>query len=55
MKQKRVALVLCQAKGATVGYPLKTTCPAMEKTARSFMVIVQREGDQLVDILLLGW
>lgn len=33
----------------------KIMCPNLEKIMRSFIVIVQRGSDQLVDILLMGW
>ena len=55
MKKKRIALLLCQAKGATVVMPSKL-CPHLEGVVRSFTGMVQRGGrDQLVDILLIGW
>ena len=35
--------------------PSKLLCPHLEGVVRSFMVMVQRGRDQLVDILLIGW
>ena len=35
--------------------PGKTMCPNLEKIVRSFIVIVQRGRDQLMDILLMSW
>ena len=35
--------------------PQKTMCPNLERTVRSFIVMVQRGCDRLVDILLMGW
>ena len=53
MKQKRIALLLCQAKGSQQANALKTH---LEGVVRSFIVMIQRGGcDQLVDILLIGW
>ena len=33
---------------------LKAMCPNLEKTVRSFIVIVLRGDDMLMDILLMG-
>ena len=33
----------------------KTMCPHLERIVRSFIAVVQRGHDQLVDILLKGW
>ena len=35
--------------------PRKTMCLNLERIVRSFIVMVQRGRDQLVDILLIGW
>ena len=35
--------------------PLKLLCPNLGKIMRSFIVIVQRECEQLADVLLMGW
>ena len=55
VKQKRTALLLCQAKGPQPACASKTVCLNMEATVRSFMVMVQRGCDQLADTLLIGW
>ena len=34
---------------------LNTVCLALEGAARSFIAVVQRGHDQLMDILLIGW
>ena len=34
---------------------LKTVCPNLERIMRSFIVMVQRGCDQLVDFLLISW
>ena len=38
-----------------MAFCLKTVCPYLERTVESFMVMVQRGSDQLVDILLTDW
>ena len=35
--------------------PLKTMCPNLDRTARSFIVMVQRACDQLLDFLQTNW
>ena len=35
--------------------PLKLLCPNLGKIVTSFIVIVQRECEQLADALLMGW
>ena len=42
-------------RGTQWANALKTVCPDLERIVRSFIVMVQRGCDQLVDILLIGW
>ena len=57
MKQKRIALLLCQAKGGIEANAFRTVCPNLEGVVRGFIsiVMVQRGHAQLEDILLVGW
>ena len=56
VKSKMIALLLCQAKGDTVGSHLEIPrVPHSERVVRSFIVIAQRGHDELMDILLVGW
>ena len=47
--------MLSQAKGPQQANALKTVCPDLEGVVRTFIVMVQRGRDQLVDVLLIGW
>ena len=42
-------------KGPEQANALKTVCPNLEGVVRSFIVMVQRGRDQLMDTLLIGW
>ena len=55
VKQKRIALLLCQAQRAKRAHALKIMCPNSGKIGRSFVVTFQRGHDQLVDILRMDW
>ena len=45
MKEKRIALSICQAKGARSGLmPPKTVYPALEDLVKSFIAMVQERG-----------
>ena len=52
--RKRIASLLPRAKRATAS-ECPENCPSLECIVRSFAVVFQRGGDQLVDILLMGW
>ena len=54
MKTKRIALLFAQQREPQWVNALKTVCPNLERVVRSFIVRVQREPAQLVDILLIG-
>ena len=55
MKSKRKALLFAQQREPQWVNTLKTVCLNLERVVRSFIATVQREHDQLVDILLIGW
>ena len=44
MKQKRMTLLLCQAKGATVDSCLKTLCPSPEDLRASQVALVVKNA-----------
>ena len=50
VRYKKILFLFCQAKQTNA---LKTVCPDLEVVVRSFIVMVQRGHDQLVNILWL--
>ena len=53
---EKESFITLPGKGGHSGLlPWKSTCPHLERIVRSFIVMVQRGCDQLVDILLRGW
>ena len=42
-------------RGSQQANALKTVCPNLEGIVGSFIVMVQRGRDELVDLLLIGW
>ena len=53
--RKEELYCFARQRGPQLANALKTTCPNLGKTVRSFMVIVYKGSDQLMDILLMGW
>ena len=51
MKQKRIALLFCQAKGPEQANAFKAMCPTLEEVVRSLIVKIQGAES---DFLLIG-
>ena len=52
---EKIPLLLYRQRGPQWANALKTVCPNIQSVVRSFIVIVQRGCDQLMNILLIGW
>ena len=53
--EKNSFIVLPGKGGQQQAHVLKTVCPHLERIVRSFIVLVPRACDQLLDILLIVW
>ena len=52
---EKESFLALSGKGEQSELILQTKCPNLGKIVTSFIVMVQRSHDQLVDILLMGW